>query len=171
MKQLKKISSTSALLCLIAAFTFTASQAQSKSQKLNPKDNTLLGKVINAQSGRALASAKVTIRRGQKHSNNKGTRWDTTVTTNTDGTFSLKNLKKGNYAITVQRKGYQQWKNTIYMPKLSKKHSNGPFNGFFQPNPNDNGWLHGVFHTNNYNNKSANLYAKSMFVIIGLQKK
>jgi hypothetical protein len=173
MKYLKQTISASTLLALIVAFTFTASQAQNKvanNLKSNQKNNEmLLGKVINAQTGDAIANAQVTIMLGDSSSH--GNNHAATVATNSRGLFIVTGVSKGDHAIQVNKAGYEPWKNTIYMQLLNKKHPGGPLNGFFRPNNDSHGWLHGVFHTNKNNNHPANMYVKSVFVTIGLQKK
>ncbi len=173
MKYLKNISFGGALLALIAAFTFSASQAQNKQTKKrlhnNPKWEMLLGKVINAHTGQAVADAEVTVMAGGNKNN--GMSEDTTVRTDADGLFMVKSVDKGNHVIRIQRDGYEQWKNTVFVPSLRKKKPQRPFNGFFRPKSDHHGWLHGVFHTNNNNSHPTNLYAKGLFIIIGMQQK
>src|SRR5699024_3194910 len=129
----------------------------------NKKTEMLLGKVINAQTGQALANAAVTV-----NLNNSSDDY-TIATTNRNGLFIVAGLAKGDHVIKVKEDGYQSWKNTVYVPLLNKNNQGGPLNGFFRPNNDSDGWLHGVFHTNNNNKHPSNVYDKSLFVIIGLQ--
>lgn len=169
MRRLRQTISVSSLLALIVAFTFTVSQAQdtSNSQKsANRNGELLLGKVINARTGQALANAAVTVSLNDSSQDNYRI-----VKTNRDGLFMVTGLAKGDHLIKVKEDGYRFWKNIIYVPLLNKHHPGGPLNGFFRPNNESNGWLHGVFHPNNNNNHPSNVYQKNLFVVIGLEMK
>jgi hypothetical protein len=171
MRRLIKTSSMSLLLSLILAFTFTALQAQNSDslRMQKQKGKMLLGKVINAETGQAVANAKVTAK--IKGNNNNSAKEMHQAMTDKEGLFMMTGVTKGNYIINVQQAGYQSWKNIVHVPHLTKKNSQRPFNGFFRPNSNSKGWLHGVFHSNKNNKNQGNIYAKSLFLTIGLQKK
>lgn len=197
MRRLLKTTSTSALLALLFALTFSACSnhknnaknqqsdpptyhnQSSKNNNQSPNNNNeelLLGKVINAQTGQAVANAKVTIMltgsdMNDNNKQNNNSNVNVTVTSDQYGLFMAKDIAKGNHVIKVMHNGYQNWKNTIYVPTLNKNNAAGPFNGFFMPSKNNTQWLHGVFHISNSNNHPSNVYAKSLFVIIGLQMK
>ncbi len=171
MRRLIKTSSISAFLALILAFTFTALQAQNSDslRMQKQKGKMLLGKVINATTGQAVANAKVTAKIKGHKNNNRAKEMHQDMT-DEDGLFMMTGITKGNYIIKVQQNGYKSWKNIVHVPHLTKKNSQKPFNGFFRPNSNSKRWLHGVFQTNKNNKNQGNIYAKSLFLTIGLQK-
>lgn len=178
MRRLLKTSAISMLFALLAVFTFSACSNHKNKQQTDPPayneqsstndSELLLGKVINAQTGQAVANANVVV----KFSGNKNNGNLAVATTNRRGLFMVTGITKGKHVIIVKKGGYQRWKNTVYVPLLNKKIPGSPFNGFFRPSPASEGWLHGVFQTNKDNNRSSNnVYEKSLFLVIGLQMK
>lgn len=187
MRRLLKPTSLSVILVLSVAFVFSScskhkkdpinqqtNQRVSNSQSSNNSDHKelLLGRVINAQTGKPVSHATVTVKLSDRTAKSGSYPVSgTSVTTNRKGFFMVKNIKKGNHVIRVEQSNYQLWKNTVYIPLINKKSPGGPINGFFRPNNTGSGWFHGVFQTYNSNNHPSNLFVKSVFITIGLQKK
>lgn len=117
MRRYLKISSASVLLALIAALTFSASQAQqaqnSNNQQLKYRQGyrqILMGKVVSAQTGQPVANAKVTIMTSGVNANkgnnvrNYGMRVEATATTDKNGTFLLKILHPARILLKFRKK-------------------------------------------------------------------
>lgn len=130
MEYLYKISSNVAALALVVGLSFSTSMAQSTSSKTaSSQRNTLKGKVVNSQSGQAVANAKViaikytqTKRGNAKNDTTKNTYANTdmsdnqspfTTTTDKNGTFKIKKIPSGSYTLKVKGDGYQTWKKQI----------------------------------------------------------
>jgi hypothetical protein len=141
MKYLKKISLASALIVLIAAFTFTVSQAQNnnKNNRQNNQANNgngyaemVMGKVVNVKTGKPVARATVIVmasgtNMNHEHTRNYGMRNEDTLTTNAKGMFKAKNIAPGRHTIKVSKDNYQFWQNTI---NLSPENNNGNYAGY-----------------------------------------
>lgn len=185
MKRLLQTSAMSVFLALIAVMVFTACTSHKTNKENQQSDHPvatnqlpdskhkefLLGKVINAQTGQAVAHAKVIVNRGGREDNTSNPATQAMVMTNRNGLFIVTGIAKGDHVMKVKANGFQFWKNTVYVPALNKTNAAGPFNGFFMPSKNNSGWLHGVFQVSNSNHSPSNLYDKSIFIIIGLQAK
>jgi protocatechuate 3,4-dioxygenase beta subunit len=92
--------------CLVTAFSCLVVAATSQSQTDVPKEGqkqSIQGKVVEAKSGQPVRKVNVEVMGGAGQSYGRYS-----ATTIGDGTFTIKDLKPGRYAVTLVRTGFAQ---------------------------------------------------------------
>lgn len=194
MRRIRQTLSAGIFLVSIVGLAFATSQAQETSKRnlqyQQGHNQILSGKVVNAQTGQPIANAEVTIMTSGSYTDNEsqvrsyGMHIETTITTDQNGRFLVKNLSFGPHTIKVRKNNYQYWQNTVslrmgmnnyykynglssfgyymhgynYPYSYGYRHNNNerqpPFHGFFRPDSTATGFFHGVFSKNKTSNKN-----------------
>lgn len=109
MLKFKKLSMLTAAVALIFGLSFSTIYAQEKEQAPETDKYKLKVKVVDAESGDAVADAKVVIK-GEEVSKETGKK----------GKSTFKKVPEGVHTVKVLAQGYQNWEKEIELTENSK---------------------------------------------------